>query len=251
VARQQFQRQSADVADLVAEIDAGPTGADVGAYFDLDGTLVDGFTAVAHAGHRVRNRQSSLGELTGVLEAAVRYRLGRMEFERLLTRAAGYLRGDSLAELTRLNEDIFVRRIAPRIFPEMRQLVVAHQERGHTVVLSSSALTIHAAPVAEALRISNLICNHFEVDGDGLLTGRIVTPVIWGSAKAYAAQEFGAANGIVLQKSYFYSDGEEDLPLMRAVGHPRPVNPRRELANTAATHNWPVLHLTRARRPAQ
>ena len=44
--------------DPVASIVEAPPGPRVGAFFDLDGTLVDGFTAAAHAGHRIRNRQS-------------------------------------------------------------------------------------------------------------------------------------------------------------------------------------------------
>ena len=85
--------------DPVSQIAAGPGGPAVGAFFDLDGTLVAGFTATAHAGDRIRRGQARLGEVMGVVEASVRYKLGRMQFERLLTRAAGYLSGESLREL--------------------------------------------------------------------------------------------------------------------------------------------------------
>lgn len=227
--------------DPVADISASPEGPHIGALFDLDGTLVDGFTATAHAGHRIRHRQARIGEVLGVIEAAVRYRFGRMEFDRLLVRAAGYLRGDSLAELEALGEQIYTERIDARVYPQMRRIVRAHQDRGHTVVMISSALTIHAAPVANALIIPHLICNHFAVDEHGKLTGQIERPIIWGKRKANAAELFCEANAVALQQSYFYSDGDEDLPLMRAVGHPRPVNPRRGLAAAAALHGWPVL----------
>ena len=86
-------------ADAIAEIAASPAGPQIGAFFDLDGTLVDGFTATAHASDRIRRRQARIGEVLGVIEASARYRFGRMRFEHLLTRAAGYLRGESLAEL--------------------------------------------------------------------------------------------------------------------------------------------------------
>ena len=36
------------------QIAASPAGPEVGAFFDLDGTLVAGFTATAHAGDRIR-----------------------------------------------------------------------------------------------------------------------------------------------------------------------------------------------------
>jgi HAD superfamily hydrolase (TIGR01490 family) len=234
----------ATVARLLAEVAAGPAGPRVGAYFDLDGTLVSGFTATVHAGHRIRNRQAGIGEVLGVLEASVRYRLGRMEFERLIVRAAGYLRGESLTELEELGEWLFRRRIEARLFVAMRDVVRAHQDRGHTVVLSSSALTIHAEPVARHLGVANVICNHFEVDQHGVLTGGIADPIVWGPAKAAAVQRFSAAKGIDLQRSYFYADGDEDVSLMRLVGHPRPVNPRPRLAAEAASRGWPSMQVS-------
>ena len=131
----------------IDEIDASAEGPEVGAFFDLDGTLVSGFTATAHAGDRIRRRQARIGEILGVLEASIRYRLGRMQFERLIVRAAGYLKGESLRELDELGDRLFVRHIASRVYPQMREVVAAHQQRGHTVALCSSALTIHAEPV--------------------------------------------------------------------------------------------------------
>jgi HAD superfamily hydrolase (TIGR01490 family) len=231
-------------SDPVAEIAASAHGPQVGAFFDLDGTLVDGFTATAHASDRIRRRQARIGEVLGVIEASMRYRFGRMQFERLLTRAAGYLRGESLAALDVVGARLFVERVSSRVFPYMHEVVRAHQQRGHTVVLSSSALTIHAEPVARFLEINHVLCNHFELDEHGLLTGRIAKPVIWGTRKAAAVQQFCDANDVDLQRSYFYADGNEDAALMKLVGQPRPVNPRPGLAAIAAENGWPVLQLT-------
>ncbi|MFG1932795.1 HAD family hydrolase [Mycobacterium sp. NPDC048908] len=233
-------------ADPIAEIGAAPPGPQVGAFFDLDGTLVDGFTATAHASDRIKRRQARIGEVLGVIEASMRYRLGRMRFEHLLTRAAGYLRGESLVELDELGERLFVERVAARVFPTMHEIVQAHQARGHTVVLSSSALTIHAEPVARFLEIGHVLCNHFEVDETGRLTGRIAKPVVWGRNKATAVAQFCQTNDVELQRSYFYADGDEDAALMKLVGQPRPVNPRPGLAAAAAEHGWPVLQVTGA-----
>ena len=237
------------VARLLDEVATGPSGPGVGAFFDLDGTLVSGFTATVHAGHRIRNRQARIGEVLGVAEASVRYRIGRMEFERLIVRAAGYLRGESLAELDALGEYLFTRHIRSRVFTEMRAVVRTHQDRGHTVVVSSSALTIHAEPVARSLGVANVICNRFEVDESGLLTGGIASPIIWGPKKASAVELFSGRRGVDLSHSYFYADGDEDAALMRLVGHPRPVNPRAGLAREAARRGWPVLDVRSPRRP--
>lgn len=235
---------NATASEAVGQIGTAPPGPDVGAFFDLDGTLVAGFTATAHAGERIRRRQARIGEVLGVIEAMIRYRLGRIEFDRLVVRGAGYLRGESLTELEQVGERLFTERIATRVFPGMRHIVKAHQQRGHTVVLSSSALTIHAQPVARRLGITHVLCNHFELDGRGLLTGDITRPIVWGPKKAASVQRFCAENAVVLQHSYFYADGDEDLALMSLVGNPRPVNPRSRLAAAAIQRGWPVLQVS-------
>src|SRR5690625_2648438 len=235
--------------DLTAEISRAEPGAKIGAFFDLDGTLVSGFTATAHAGDRIRRRQARAGEVLGVIEAAVRYRLGRMQFERLLVRAAGYLRGESITELDDVGERLFAEHITSRVYPHMQQVVRAHQQHGHTVVLCSSALTIHAEPVARHLGIPQVLCNRFELDERGRLTGDIVRPVVWGAEKAAAVQRFCDGAGIELSQSFFYADGDEDAALMSLVGRPRPGNPRPRLAALAAEHGWPVLRVTGTGRP--
>jgi HAD superfamily hydrolase (TIGR01490 family) len=229
--------------DPIAEIAASEPGPHVGAFFDLDGTLVDGFTAAAHASDRIRRRQAGIGEVLGVFEAAMRYRLRRMRFEHLLTRAAGYLQGETLADLDDVCERIFVETVATRVFPAMRVIVAAHQERGHTVVLSTSAVTIHANPVARYLEIDHVLCNHFALDSAGRLSGQIAKPVVWGRNKASAVVDFCDVNQVDLRRSYFYADGDEDAALMVKVGNPRPVNPRPKLAALAAAHDWPVLRV--------
>lgn len=230
--------------DPLGQIATAPSGPSVAAFFDCDGTLVAGFTAVAHASDRIRRGQARIGEVLGVVEASLRYKLGRMQFERLLVRAAGYLRGESLAELDEIGERLYSEQVSKKVYPLMRQIVEAHRERGHTLVLSSSALTIHAAPVARALGIPHILCNTFELDERGLLTGRINRPIVWGRQKAAAAQQFSDIHGIELRRSYFYADGDEDGALMELVGHPRPVNPRPGLTAMAATNGWPVLRVS-------
>ena len=53
-----------------AEVDAGPEGPDIGAFFDLDGTLVAGFTVAAVTRDRLRRREVGAGELLVTLGRA-------------------------------------------------------------------------------------------------------------------------------------------------------------------------------------
>jgi len=227
----------------VAEVDASPEGPEVGAFFDLDGTLVAGFTVTAVTRDRLLHREVGAGEFLHMLQLAVEYRLGRRQFENVIEGAVASAKGRLAEDVDEEGERIFRQSVADLIYPEMHQLVRAHQRRGHTVVLSSSALTMQAEPVARYLGIDHVVCNRFVADEHGILTGEIRRPVIWGTSKATSVQRFAADHKVDLRSSYFYADGDEDLALMHLVGHPRPVNPGPTLARVAERRGWPILRL--------
>jgi putative phosphoserine phosphatase/1-acylglycerol-3-phosphate O-acyltransferase len=225
----------------VAEVDASPEGTGVGAFFDLDGTLVAGFTAAAHTMDRLRRREVGLTEFLSILQLAVEFRLGRREFENLIEAGARTTKGRLAEDVAEMGERVFQQSVADLIYPEMRELVRAHQRRGHTVVLSSSALAMQVAPVASYLGIKHVLCNKLVADKDGILTGEIERPVVWGPTKASSVQRFAASRDIDMRSSYFYADGDEDLALMYLVGHPRPTNPGPALTRVANRRGWPIL----------
>jgi putative phosphoserine phosphatase/1-acylglycerol-3-phosphate O-acyltransferase len=237
-------KRTARLPGSIAEIEASPPGPEVGAFFDLDGTLVAGFTGVLMTRDRLRRGQMSVGEFIGMVQAGLNHQLGRSEFEDLIGKGARMLHGNSSSDLDELGERLFVQHVQSRIYPEMRAIVRAHMARGHTVVLSSSALTVQVDPVARFLGVDNVLSNKFETDDDGLITGEVVKPIIWGPGKARAVQAFAAKNGIGLADSYFYADGDEDVALMYLVGHPRPTNPAGKLAAVAAKRGWPILRFS-------
>ena len=227
-----------------AEIDAGPEGPAVGAFFDLDGTLVAGYTAAAQTRDRLLRRDLRVAEFLTIVELAVQFRLGRRAFETLIEGSALTVKGRLAREVDEMGERIFRQSVTDLIYPEMRELVRAHQRRGHTVVLSSSALTNQVAPVARHLGIEYVVCNRLVADEQGILTGEIEQPVVWGPTKASGVQQFAADHQVDLRASYFYADGDEDLSLMCLVGHPRPVNPEPGLTKAAVRRGWPVMRFS-------
>src|SRR5580692_12969761 len=233
-------RESLRLPGSVAEVDASPPGPGIGAFFDLDGTLVAGFTAAAHTRDRLRRREVGAGELLQIMQLAVEFGLGRREFENLIEAGARTAKGRLAEDVDEMGERVFQQSVADLIYPEMRELVRAHQRRGHTVVLSSSALTMQVAPVARYLGIEHVVCNRFVVDEQGILTGDVVRPVIWGPTKATTAQQFAESHDVDMRLSYFYADGDEDVALMYLVGNPRPTNPGPALTKVAERRGWPI-----------
>src|SRR5262245_41074809 len=114
-------------ARLTRAIDDAPAGPRVGALFDVDGTLIAGFSATAFLRDRVRNGRMRPGELVGALASALRFQVGRLGFSGLIAATAAWLRDVPERELEDVAERIFAGAIAGAIYPEARALVAAHR----------------------------------------------------------------------------------------------------------------------------
>lgn len=226
-------------AQVTREIRSGPAGPETAAFFDLDRTLLAGFSAIAFFQERLLSGRMSPRELVESVAAGASFSMGKIGFSGLVTAAAAAFRGLSERALMEFGEEIFEKQLARQIYPESRALVEAHQERGHTVAIVSSALGHQVDPVARALGIEHALCTRLEVC-DGAFTGRVVKPTCYGEGKAFYASELAQKAGCDLAKSYFYSDSHEDLPLFEIVGNPRPLNPDRTLSEIAQARSWPA-----------
>jgi HAD superfamily hydrolase (TIGR01490 family) len=236
------------VTELIAEIDAGPSGPAVGAFFDFDGTLISGYSATAFYMERLRRGQVSPRELAQSLLAGIDVNLRGADVSQLMQIAARAWAGRPEDELEEFGERLFQQRIAGMVYPEARALVRAHQRRGHTLVLASSATRYQAGPLARDLGIEHLLCSQLEVV-DGITSGELGGPVLWGENKANAVRDLAGRCGIDLHRSYGYADGDEDVPFLEAVGLPRPLNPQRGLAAVGADRGWPSARFESRGRP--
>jgi putative phosphoserine phosphatase/1-acylglycerol-3-phosphate O-acyltransferase len=61
------------------------------AFFDLDGTLVAGFTGVLLTQDTFRRREIGIGEFLRVVQSALNHQLGRADFEDLVHKGASML----------------------------------------------------------------------------------------------------------------------------------------------------------------
>jgi len=226
-------------AHVTADVDQSEGGRTTAAFFDFDGTLIAGYSVLSFLRHRVFSGDMPPREAIEQLAAGWQYGLNSIDFPGILEQTVTSLRGisDSLMRETAL--EIYKKELSGNIYPESRALVDAHIAKGHTVVIVSSATYYQVQHVAAELGIEHVLCNHLEVV-DGALSGELVPPVCFGKGKLEAASRFAEQNGISLGKSYFYTDGSEDMPLLEAVGFPRPLNPDSKLHNKAMRETWPV-----------
>lgn len=234
---------------VLADIAAGPSGARVAAFFDFDGTLIDGYSVAEFYKHRLFKGEIGVKEASLLLRMRVRGLDSDADFTEFATEGFLAWAGKAEADMVALGEQLFVKRIAGSLFPQAWQLVDAHRRMGHTVVIASSATRYQVQPMAHALGIDHLLCTELEVR-DGLLTGRMAGTPPYGEGKAEAVRRFAKRHRSNLARSYAYANGNEDVAFLKVVGQPRVVNPHEQLARVAAELDWPVLHfVARSGRP--
>lgn len=218
------------------------------AFFDLDRTLIAGYSIVAMAWERVRHGLSrgELIESSAILREILRQHerhdstLHGSSYQRLVQRLSRSLKGIPESTMTRLGEQAYQHSIARNLYSEAIALVEAHRRAGHRLVIVTAATCYQVDPIARILGVDEVCCTGLEVE-DGVFTGRTLAPLCYGEGKAMAARRVCKRNGGSLRRSYFYSDSIDDLPLLRAVGHPVAVNPSEKLAAHARARGWPLL----------
>ena len=233
---------------LVDEVDRSPDGPTTGAFFDFDGTLIYGFSAIALQIARLRRRDVPPQEFAHALITGVGIVLGQADYDAVVSVLGRSWRGREVDEIDALGRRLFKEKLAGRMYPEARALVAAHLRKGHTVVLASSALSFQVEAVAADLDIEHVLCTRFEVV-DGRLTGALAGPHLWGMGKRRAVEQLAAEQGIDLARSFAYADGSEDVELLEVVGNPRPTNPTRGLERKARERELAGPPLRRSWRP--
>jgi putative phosphoserine phosphatase/1-acylglycerol-3-phosphate O-acyltransferase len=225
------------VLETISLSERGPA---IGAFFDFDGTLIEGYSAGALYSHRIRNRDLGLVEVLHTVRAMSGGTMAESEFMSLVRRGFASWAGRPVAELDELGEQLFKQRIAGALWHETWRLVKAHQRQGHTVAIATSATRFQVAPMARELGIEHLLCTELESQG-GILTGRVKGRTLWGPGKMAAVRRFASTAGVDLAKSFAYANGDEDVPFLAAVGRPYALNPQPTLASAAAEKGWPTL----------
>lgn len=216
------------------------------AFFDLDGTLIAGYSIFALALETIREgvQHGRLRKSLRLLGELLRQRAPLAEkgahYHRLARRLGRSLAGVGETELLELGERACQRHLARQLFPEAVALVEAHRAAGHHLVILSAASHYQVAPLARLLGIDEVCCTRLEVV-EGRFTGRVLNPLCYGEGKALAARRVLRNRRSALKRSWFYTDSSADLPLLRRVANPVAINPSEALARQARQQGWPVL----------
>jgi putative phosphoserine phosphatase / 1-acylglycerol-3-phosphate O-acyltransferase len=233
---------------ITREVMEGESGAHIGAFFDLDRTLIKNFSAKEFFQTRLFSGKMTTNEIVAQFSGVLVYAMGNGNFAGLAAVGAQGVKGVNEDIFIKVGEDVYHKHLADEIYPESRALVNAHLAKGHTVAIVSAATPYQVNPIARDLNIHHVICTEMEIL-DGKFTGNIIEPACWGEGKAVAGMTLAEKYKLDLSKSFFYTDSAADAPLLEIVGNPRPVNPDTKLSALAFRNNWPVFRFNDEERP--
>lgn len=213
------------------------------AIFDLDNTLLAGDSDYLWGRFLVERGLVDRREYEDTnLRFYQQYQAGELDIHAYLRFALRPLTQHPVETLHAWRRDFVQTRIRPLVLPAGRRLVEDHAARGHRTLIISATNRFITAPIAELFNVDDLLSTTPEFV-DGRYTGGITGTPTYREGKITALEEWLLSQDADLSEQWFYSDSQNDLPLLRRVDHPVAVDPDDTLKREAERAHWPVISL--------
>ncbi len=215
--------------------------------FDLDGTLLPGDSDHAFGEFLIR-----LGWADGDTHRRrndaffADYQAGCLDMGAYVDFATSPWRERSAEQLQQAMADFLAEVVQPMLHPAALDLVDGHRQAGDLLAIVTATNAVVTRPIAQLFGIDQLIATELAHDAQGRFTGAIEGTPAFREGKIERVQSWLAAQGRSLDdfdRSTFYSDSTNDLPLLERVSHPVATNPGPALERIAYQRGWPILRL--------
>lgn len=214
--------------------------------FDLDNTLLAGDSDFEWAQYLISR---------GVLDKEVyearnqaffdQYKAGTLDIFEFLDFQLKPLARHSREQLDAWHKAFMDSRILPMMTAESRALVNRHLEAGAVVAIVTATNSFVTYPIARAFGIPHLIAT-VPAQENGAFTGKPRGTPAFKDGKIERVEAWLESLGLCwssFERSWFYSDSHNDLPLLGKVSNPIAVDPDDTLRAHATSRNWPVISL--------
>ena len=216
------------------------------ALFDLDNTLLSGDSDFEWAqfliGKGVVDREVQEAKN---LEFYEQYKAGTLDIQAFLAFQLAPLTRHPRTELDAWHREYMERHIRPLIGDAARALVRGHREAGDLCALVTATNSFVTGPIAREFGVPHLIATVPEWE-DGRFTGRARGTPSFREGKILRTEAWLESLGLwwgSFERSLFYSDSLNDLPLLSTVDTPVAVDPDDTLHAHATEMGWRIITL--------
>ena len=216
------------------------------ALFDLDNTLLSGDSDFEWAQFLITK---------GVLDPEVheakneyfyaQYKAGTLDIHEFLDFQLHPLARHTRSQLDAWHDEFMTNCIRPIINDRARALVNRHLADGDLCALVTATNSFVTGPICLEFGISNLIAT-IPAQENGQFTGKPRGTPAFRDGKITRVEDWLESMGFWwsnFERSWFYSDSLNDLPLLSRVSDPVAVDPDPTLLAHAQAAGWPVLKI--------
>ncbi|WP_122152459.1 HAD family phosphatase [Paraburkholderia sp.] len=177
------------------------------------------------------------------------YKAGKLDIHAYLVAMLTPLAKYSRAQLAEYHQMYMHEVIRPTIVPVALELVREHRDAGDLCCMVTATNEFITGPIAAVFGVDKLIaCEAETVDGQphSDYTGRPTGTPSYKEGKIVRTEAWLASLGKTwsdFERSYFYSDSHNDIPLLQKVTDPIATNPDDTLRAHAQAHGWRILEL--------
>ncbi|MEY3831710.1 MAG: hypothetical protein RJA82_657 [Pseudomonadota bacterium] len=177
------------------------------------------------------------------------YKVGKLDIDAFLRFALKPLSENTREQLQQWH-DAFMREIINgQLHPNALALVKKHQAVGDLCCVVTATNSFVTRPIVKAFGIDHLVATDPATENNqahGRFTGKVAGLPSFKEGKVTRVNAWLQEQGLSLyslEKSYFYSDSMNDLPLLECVSNPVATNPDERLRAEAEKRHWPILEL--------
>ena len=216
------------------------------AIFDLDNTLLNGDSDYNWSLFLIKK---------GILDQSIYeqqneeffkdYQTGSLDIDAYAEFQFKPLRENERLFLNDLRDEYVATIIRPMITEKAKDLVNEHRSQGDQLLIITATNSFITKPIAALFGIEELIGTDLE-EINNQFTGKIKGVASFQEGKVTRLNQWLDDKHLTLaqfDKTFFYSDSKNDLPLLKIVSHPVAVNPDVTLNAEAKKNNWPIMSL--------
>ena len=173
------------------------------------------------------------------------YKAGTLDIHAFLDFQLRPLARHGRAELDTWHEQFMAARIRPMIAPPAVDLVRRHIGEGALTAMVTATNSFVTGPIAREFGIAHLIAT-VAAHENGRFTGKPRGLPAFREGKIKRVEAWLESMGLwwgSFERSFFYSDSLNDLPLLAKVSHPVAVDPDETLRRHAEKLGWSVISL--------
>ncbi len=171
-------------------------------FFDMDSTLVD-----MEIIDEMARRAGVYREVSRITEKAMR---GDFDFEESLIQRVALIKGLAVSELTEIRNNM-------RLSQGVEELTTTLRWLGYKLGVITGGFDFFSDYLKEKLGFDFAFANKLEIK-NGVLTGRIVGPIIDAAQKARIVNQTSCDQGILLDQTVVVGDGANDALMLGQAG---------------------------------